>query len=86
MNTVDSPIENDNPLPLNSSFNTDTKFSRIFSFYKEQIQSKNHNPADLYNSYLSWNDFCIAASVEKEHTPFLALNEVHKCNIANNIL
>lgn len=41
-----SPIEKDNPFPLNSSLNMDTNFSLIFSFWKEKKKLKNnHSPA-----------------------------------------
>lgn len=33
---ADSPMENESPFPLNSSFNTDTNVSRIFSFCRKQ--------------------------------------------------
>lgn len=40
MNAGHSPMENDNPFPLNSSFNAATNCSRIFSFWKRWCSLK----------------------------------------------
>lgn len=42
MNARYSPMENDNPFPLNSSFNAATNCSRIFSLWKKWWSLKKH--------------------------------------------